>query len=262
MKREIHAMKIVLAVLCFLSFGVFTAAADIAKKDSQIQASIAPELEGTLKNNLTKLGLTAVSIAKSPVDGLYQVITDRGLFYFSENGRYLVHGKVYDLKDDIEDISELALAQSRIDGVKRFDGQMIVYPAKNEKYKVTVFTDTTCGYCRKLHAQMAGYNDLGITVQYLAFPRSGINGPTFKELKAVWCADDQAKALTEAKNGTQKNMSNGTSCDAPIAEQYALGMQVGVSGTPAIIFDDGTMIPGYQPPAELFSALEKNKQKS
>lgn len=250
-------MKAIYAALCCFSLSAF--AADPAK--APILASAEPAINGLIKQNLGKLGLQAQTIAKSPVDGLYQVITNRGLFYFSENGQYLVHGKVYDLKEGVENISEQALSQVRIDGVKQFANSMISYPAKEEKYKVTVFTDTTCGYCRKLHSQMSAYNDLGITVQYLAFPRSGVAGPTFKELTAVWCADDKQKAMTDVKNGSKMDMAKAKSCDAPIAEQYAMGMQVGVTGTPAIIMNDGTMIPGYQPPEQLFAHLEDLKLK-
>jgi thiol:disulfide interchange protein DsbC len=250
-------MKSIFAVLCCLSISAFASAADKSLTPAPaLAASSAPGINRLIKQNLTKLGLKATTIAKSPVDGLYQVITNRGLFYFSKNGQYLVHGKVYDLKEGVENISEQALSQVRIDGVKQFEGDMIVYPAKNEKHKVTVFTDTTCGYCRKLHSQMSDYNDLGITVQYLAFPRSGVSGPTFKELQAIWCADDKQQALTDVKNGSKMDISKTDGCKAPIAEQYAMGMQVGVTGTPAIIFEDGTMIPGYQPPTQLFAALE------
>jgi thiol:disulfide interchange protein DsbC len=183
-------------------------------------------------------------------------MTDRGLFYFSENGQFLVHGKVYDLsKDEIENVTELALSQVRIDGMKQFEDSMIVFPAKDEKYKVTVFTDTSCGYCRKLHSQMDAYNELGITVRYLAFPRSGVQGPTFKEMTSIWCAADQKAAMTDAKNGSRATPEQTKMCDAPVAEQYMLGSKVGVSGTPAIVLDDGTMIPGYQDPGQLASVL-------
>ena len=58
---------------------------------------------------------------------------------------------------------------------------MIVYPAKNEKHVVTVFMDITCHYCHLLHQQLKEYNDLGIAVRYLAFPRAGMNNQTAKQ---------------------------------------------------------------------------------
>ena len=51
---------------------------------------------------------------------------------------------------------------------------MIVYKAPNEKHSITVFTDISCGYCRKLHRELNDLLDAGITVKYLAFPRGGL----------------------------------------------------------------------------------------
>ena len=143
----------------------------------------------------------------------------------------------------------------RLEGMERFKDSMIVFPAKDEKHTVTVFTDTSCGYCRKLHSEMAGYNEAGITVRYLAFPRSGTTGPTFDQMKAIWCSKDTQDAMTQAKAGERLDTASIKMCDAPVAEQYAMGQKVGVTGTPAIIMPDGTMIPGYQDPARLAANL-------
>jgi thiol:disulfide interchange protein DsbC len=249
-KRDFFPMRATLVALSFISLSAF--AGDTPAKDP---ATIDEGVTATIHENLVKLGLKTTGIQRSPVDGLFQVITERGLFYFSENGQFLVHGKVYDLTNEIENITEKALSQVRIDGMKEFEDSMIVFPAKDEKYKVTVFTDTNCGYCRKLHAQMSEYNDLGITVRYMAFPRSGPQGPTFDQMTAIWCADDKQEALTIAKNGDKLDISKNKMCKVPIVGQYSLGMKVGVSGTPAIMFDDGTMIPGYQDPGQLVQVL-------
>jgi thiol:disulfide interchange protein DsbC len=115
-----------------------------------------------------------------------------------------------------------------------------------------VFTDTTCGYCRKLHNEMADYNDLGITVQYLAFPRGGIRSGSFDNLQNVWCADDKKAAMTAFKSGSSVNSK---SCSTKVAQHYDFGQAVGVTGTPAIILNDGTMIPGYQPAKRLIEVL-------
>ncbi len=208
-----------------------------------------------IKQGLAKLGLTATSVKQSKVGGLLEVVTDRGLFYITENGQYLVHGKMFDIKDDIVNETENSLTKVRVAGVQEFKDSMITFPAKNEQHRVTVFTDTTCGYCRKMHSQMQAYNDLGITVQYLAFPRSGVQGPTFKELNAIWCADNQQQSLTKAKNGERMDLAKVKSCQAPIAEHYALGMKVGVNGTPSIVLENGTMLPGYQDPEQLKQVL-------
>jgi len=244
--EEYPTMKTtLLALSCLLLSNLAYSATDVTDKS----------ISQPIKSSLARLGLTPTEVNPSKVDGLLEVMTERGLFYISEDGQFLVHGKMYDLTNGVENVTEQSLAKVRVVDIKKFKDSMISFPAKNEKYKVTVFTDTSCGYCRKLHSQIQQYNDLGITVQYLAFPRSGITGRTFNELTAIWCSADPQRSLTSVKNGSKIDLSKSSKCEAPIAEQYAFGMKVGVSGTPAIIFEDGLMIPGYQDPEQLLSAL-------
>lgn len=207
-----------------------------------------------LKQKLTDtLSVTVHSLNQSPIPGLYEALTDRGVLYISQDGSKLFHGSLYDLDRGMKNLTEAAMAGPRIEMMKPLEKNMLVYKAKNEKHVVTVFTDVSCGYCRKLHNEMDEYNDLGITVRYLAFPRAGVPSANADEMEAVWCAADPLKAMTEAKAG---NRVKNKKCDAKIAEQYNLGQSFGINGTPAIILEDGSMIPGYQPPKALFKALE------
>jgi len=210
------------------------------------------DVDAAIKLKLLSIGLEAQNIKDTPMSGLKEVTTNRGIFYVSADGKYFIAGRLFDLNNDMQNLTDLAMNQFRVEGIANFKDSMIVYPAKNEKYKITVFTDTTCGYCRKLHSQMSEYNDLGITVQYLAFPRGGINSKSFYDIQSVWCAADQQKAMTEAKSGDNVKSAQ---CSAPIEAQYNLGQASGVNGTPAIVLDDGTMIPGYKPPTDLIELL-------
>jgi len=213
-------------------------------------------LEATLKS---KLGLNVEKIVKSPLDGFALVISDQGSFYSSYDGTFLVQGKIYQVSDTaVVDIAEASLSEIRLEGIAKFSNDMISYPAKDEKHVVTVFTDITCGYCRKMHAQMSEYNDLGITIRYLAYPRSGVRDRTgelsqgFKDLRSIWCHENPEEALTKAKAGSSVAQRI---CDKPIAEEFEFGRQIGVSGTPAIVMENGMMIPGYQPPEKLAEIL-------
>ena len=205
------------------------------------------------------LGLKVTSATPSEVPGLAEVVTNQGLFYASYDGKYLLQGKLYGLGANVRNITEESLAKVRVEGVSNFEDDMIVYPAKNEKHVVTVFTDITCGYCRKLHEQMDDYNDKGITVRYLAYPRAGVKDRMgnftqgYKDLLSIWCNEDPTTALTKAKAGI--NVAQRI-CDKPIEAQFNFGRQVGVSGTPAIITDSGFMMPGYREPGELLKILE------
>ena len=129
-------------------------------------------------------------------------------------------------------------------------------PKEPAKYHVTVFTDIDCGYCRMLHQHMAEYNAEGIAIRYLFFPRSGADTPSFHKAEEVWCSADRQLALTEAKAG--KEIKGNKDCQNPIAQHLALAGQLGLRGTPALILDDGEMIPGYQAPAALLAILAEH----
>ncbi|WDE06353.1 bifunctional protein-disulfide isomerase/oxidoreductase DsbC [Thalassomonas viridans] len=206
-----------------------------------------------------KLGLEVETVAATPLAGIAEVVTNQGLFYASYDGAYLFQGKLYSIANEPKDLTEASMAKVRVAGMNKFANDMIVYPAKNEKHVVTVFTDITCGYCRKLHEQMDEYNDIGITVRYLAYPRAGIvdrNGnPTrgFQDLRSVWCSEDPNTAMNKAKAGSGVTHRI---CDKPIEEEFDFGRRVGVNGTPAIMLADGTMLPGYRQPKDLLQVLE------
>ncbi|MDF0534010.1 bifunctional protein-disulfide isomerase/oxidoreductase DsbC [Shewanella yunxiaonensis] len=207
-----------------------------------------------LKQRLTKvLGIKIQSLSAAPIPGLLQAITSHGVLYVTEDGSKLFHGNIYDVNNDMEDLTEAAMAGPRLEMLKPFESKMLVYKAKNEKHVVTVFTDVTCGYCRKLHSQMEQYNDLGITIRYLAYPRQGVPSAVADEMESVWCSKDPKQAMNDAEVGKKVLLAK---CDADIASQYQLGEQMGVNGTPSMILSDGTMVPGYLPPKQLLQSIE------
>ena len=227
---------------------------------SSVMANAVGLDENALKAKLTaKLGLEVETLATTPVAGIAEVITNQGLFYVSYDGDYFFHGKLFSIEKDVTNLTEESMAKVRVTGMDKFSKDMIIYPAKNEKHVVTVFTDITCGYCRKLHEQMDEYNEMGITVRYLAYPRAGItdrNGNLtqgFQDMRSVWCSDDPNTAMTKAKSGT--GVAHRI-CDKPIEAEFDFGRRVGVNGTPAIMMANGMMLPGYREPKDLIQVLE------
>jgi len=207
-----------------------------------------------LKQRLSSvLGIEVQSLSASPIAGLLQAVTNHGVLYVSEDGSKLFHGNIYDLNNDMENLTEAAMSGPRLQMLKPFESKMLVYKAKDQKHVVTVFTDVTCGYCRKLHSQMQQYNDLGITIRYLAYPRQGVPSAVADEMEAVWCSKDPKKAMDEAKAGKNIMVAK---CDADIAGQYQLGEKMGITGTPSMILEDGSMVPGYLPPEQLLQSLK------
>ena len=199
---------------------------------------------------------TPERIANAPIEGFQQMVVDGRVVYASNDGKYLIQGSILDV-DQRRDLTEAALAGVREEQLAQIpSADRIVFAPSNSKYTVTVFTDVECGYCRKFHEQIAAYNALGIAVEYVAFPRSGIGTPDYDKMVAVWCSSDRKAALTAAKSGTP--IATATCPDSPVAREYEAGRKSGLMGTPMIVAKDGTQLGGYLPPDELKAALDRH----
>ncbi len=200
--------------------------------------------------------LEVKGVKPSPVPGLHEVELEGGSYlYATADARYLIAGDLYQVRGgEIVAITEERRGEKRrelLAGIGNED--MVVFTPKSAvKASVLVFTDTDCGYCRKLHMQMADYHDYGIEVRYLAYPRAGVASPTFDAMVSVWCANDRQRAMTTLKRGEGLPAKT---CANPVAQQYRIGRQVGITGTPTIVLPDGRMVPGYVPPEQLADLL-------
>lgn len=232
---------LVLLVLCVGSAAAQSVSKDV---DHQLRAS----LRGLLPN------LKPDAIAESPIPGLYEVTFGTRIVYVTADGRYLLKGQIVDLETraPVTEEREQALKQKLLADLD--ESKMIIFGDKSLPHTVTVFTDIDCGYCRKLHSEVAKYNAAGIRIRYMAFPRAGLGSPSALKAESVWCADDRHAAMDKAKSGASVPRRT---CDNPVAEQYRLGQQLGVSGTPALLLEDGSLIPGYVPPKRLAAALNQ-----
>ena len=193
------------------------------------------------------------SIRPSAVPGLYEVMFGAEVLYVTGNGRYGLQGELMDLEAG-KNLSEVARTGIRRQMLGTLDeSQMIVFSPANPRHTLTVFTDVDCGYCRKMHAEMDQLNSYGIAVRYLMFPRNGMSSVSYKKSVSVWCAADPKAAITRAKAGEEVAEVN---CDNPVQSQWLLGQQMGVTGTPALFTNDGTLIRGYRSAKNLAALLD------
>jgi len=201
--------------------------------------------------------LPVQAVRPSMLPGFYEVDMGGGqTLYITEDGKHFLTGDLWEVTDKgLVNLSENVRSKHRkelIDAVDESDMLVFSPPADKVKATVTVFTDVDCAYCRKFHKEVPELNRMGIAVRYLAYPRSGPNSPSYDKIVSAWCADDPQKALTLAKLG--KPIETRT-CKNPVAAEYALGNEVGVTGTPTLLYEDGTLIPGYLPAAQLAKQL-------
>jgi len=190
----------------------------------------------------------------SPIDGWFTIQKGSVVAYISADGRYLLQGDLIDLDLQVN-LSEQSRTDSRrklVGGLK--DDESILFSPAEVKHSVTVFTDVDCTYCRKLHAQIDDYMDRGIAIRYVLYPRNGPASRAWSTSEDVLCSRDRNAALTAAKLDREFETSK---CDtAMLTKHFTLGQDIGLNGTPAIVFEDGTMVAGYLAPAALSMRLE------
>lgn len=218
--------------------------------------------EAAIRSALSALSnqVPIVAIADAQFPGLYEVTLASGeLLYVNDTGSHFIVGELYTIQPSgkLVNLTEEGKKSGRIEQIAAVDSKdMIIFPAKGEtKAHMTVFTDTDCFYCRKLHKEIAQINERGIEVRYLAFPRAGAGSKTQKVMDSIWCADQSERAALMTQSKAGQSIPSLSCKNSPVMGQYQLGQQMGVTGTPALVLQDGSLVPGYMPAAQLAKML-------
>lgn len=223
---------------------------------------MAEEPFDTIRQQIEKIdkSIKVTDIQPSPIADMYEVQLATGEVIFSDNkGEYFLLGKLYQYSDEkgFVNLTEERMNGQRIELLATVPAaEKVVFKAEGaEKSSVYVFTDVDCPYCRKIHEEVPKLQKMGVTVNYLAFPRGGEGSEAHRKMTNIWCADDTAAAMTQIKQG--KDIADKT-CDNPVMKQYELGQKMGINGTPAIITREGELIPGYMQAERLAAILGIN----
>ncbi len=220
-------------------------------------ASANDEVRERIEQRMAEAGVNAEiqQLADSPIPGLYMVMLDGQVLYFSEDGRYLVQGEMLDLEAR-RPVADTMREGMRAERLAAYDtDNMIIYPAQGEtEHVVTVFTDIDCPFCQRMHRNIGDYTALGIEVRYIQFPRAGVNSASYHKAVAVWCADDQQDAMNRAKAGDTMQRSD---CDNPVADQLDLARDLGVDATPTFISEHGVVQRGLVDAQALKALLDE-----
>jgi thiol:disulfide interchange protein DsbC len=233
--------------LALAFIGLTAAFTAFAADDASVQAT---------KDKIAKLlDVPRENIRPSPVPGLYEVQHDHDFGYVTADGKFLLQGDLVNL-DTGEQITENHRREERLVALKALGTDNTIEFAPKAplaaKYTVTVFTDVDCHYCQMLHSQIADYNAAGIAIRYAFFPRTGPDTESWRKAEAVWCSSDRRVALTKAKQGANITAK---ACTNPVKQEYELGEQLGIRGTPMLILPNGDLVSGYLPPKQLAAKL-------
>ncbi len=225
--------------LLLLSLAAGAAAAD--------EAAIRKAVEAKIPNAKVE------SVKKTPYMGLYEVVIGSDLLYTDEKATFFFLGQLWETKT-MKNLTEERMNQLL---AVKFDTLPLDLAVKavrgNGKRTMVVFADPNCGYCKKLEKEMAGITD--VTIYYYLYPILSPN--SVEKSKAVWCSPDQVKVFNDMM---QKGVDPGPvkdDCKAPIDPVLELGRKLKVTGTPTLIFTDGSRIPGAFPVPQIEARLNQ-----
>ena len=227
------------------------AAASVAFSADQPLPAADPRIELSKKIP----GTTPDELHTTPIAGMYELVQGTEIAYVTSDGKYAISGDLYDLprNDNLTEVRRRDIRVKLLASVPESD--MLIFSPRDPKYTVTVFTDVDCGYCRKLHSEMAELNRLGVRVRYMFYPRTGPNTESWTKAEQVWCSTNRNEALTRAKLGEQ--LKSPKSCGpSPVGRDYEIGQKFDIRGTPAIVMNNGEMLGGYLSPMQLVQHLQ------
>tara|TARA_B110000014_G_C20126566_1_gene600782 strand:- start:7214 stop:7957 length:744 start_codon:yes stop_codon:yes gene_type:complete len=241
--------NILLVILIITSINILNSCSDNTTESSleEIQKKV---------NSILPDSVNLVSIEKTDMDQFYELkFNDMESLYVTNNGNYLISGDIFEIsRGELINKSSQRKEKERQKVLASLDeNEFISFLAKKPRFKIYVFTDVDCTYCRKFHDQINIYNSLGIEVNYLAFPRTGLGSESYKKMLTAWCSPNPQEVLTSLKLGVlvEENLCN----NSAVEKHFNLGNSLGVKGTPSIMTSEGKLIPGYLSPEELIKQL-------
>ena len=206
--------------------------------------------------NLLPPGVELNFFEDSELEDFYAVnVANNQIIYISKDFKYVFAGELIRFNnstpESLNDLYKQKYVLSQLDKIN--EDEAIKFISKSESKVIRVFTDVKCAYCRIFHSEVQSYLDEGISVFYYAFPRDGNLSDSYDDMNNAWCSRDKNESLTRLKLGEKIDDSK---CDSPVERHFLTGRLIGVTGTPTIILDDGSMLTGYIPSEGLIKIIK------
>ena len=186
----------------------------------------------------------------------FEIRVGNEIYYLTSDLKHLIAGNVIEMSSG-KNLTENSYKQTRLDYLSQLrDDDVISYTSEDSKHTLTIFTDTSCPYCQKLHNEIKELVSNGISVKYVLFSRNGNDAEAYSDMVSVWCSDDRQSALDMLFDNS---FIDAKTCDNPISDNYIKAMNLQVNGTPMIFFEDGSVIPGYVASEKIIDALKASQ---
>ena len=197
-------------------------------------------------------GATVSNVSKTSYFGLYEAMLEDKLIYTDTKAQYVILGSVYDTttKTNLTEARMRKLTRVSLD---RLPMDLAFKRVKGDgSRKLIIFSDADCPFCHKLEDEMKAVDN--VTIYTFLFPIDQLHPDAARKSRQIWCAPDKVKAWDDFfANGTVPE--NAGDCGAPVEQSQALGASLKIAATPTLVFEDGSLIPGALPAAQLEQEL-------
>lgn len=214
-------------------------------------------VEKTVRKALPNTQITDIQAA--PIDGLVEIVAGRNVLYADPTGRYLVVGNIYDMHTATDLTAERKAETSALSWDSLPINTSVKYGGSGSQ-KLAVFFDPECGWCKKLHRQLASLED--VEVYAIMYPVEGLSPSSKSKAANILCADNPLEALDTVMAGkTLPNVSNKAclkNANTAISQVQAFARDNNIHGTPTLVAPDGRIRPGFMNEADLRQWLNKS----
>lgn len=241
-------MKKILALLMLtLTLSACNMSGKSEKSPDQLKADLMKQIPGVTKID---------SINKSPVDGIYEVVIGRKIFYVTSDGKYLFFGNI------IDPIAKKSLTDERTRELSKIDPKQLPleWAIKevngNGSRVLYVFSDPECPYCQMFEKQVAPQLK-DTTIYTFLFPLP-MHLQAKPDSKKIWCSADRTQVWIDWMRN-KVALPSDMSCDTSVLDKvYKIGTDVvQVEGTPTIILSNGQILPGALPADQLLQQMDE-----
>ncbi len=225
-----------------------------------VSAGAAFAQEATIRKNLAErlpqLGSAIEEVRKTPMNGLWEVRVGTDLFYTDAQGNFLIQGTLVDTKARKNLTEERQEKLLTIDFASLPLADAFTIVRGNGKRRIAVFEDPNCGYCKRFERDLQAVDN--VTIHLFLYP---ILGPdSLAKSRGIWCAKDKARAWTDWMVRDQAPAAAGAGCDAAaLTRNTEFGRKWRITGTPTLVFADGSRIPGALSTAQVEQKLAEVK---
>jgi thiol:disulfide interchange protein DsbC len=205
-------------------------------------ASAAQAQDAAIRKNLTERlpQMPRIEeISKTPMPGLFEIRVGTDIFYTDAEGNFLIHGQLIDTRKQVNITEERMEKLNAIDFAALPLKDAFTIVRGNGKRKLAVFQDPNCGYCKRFERDMQKVDN--VTIHMFLYPILGQDSTD--KSRNLWCAKDKGKAWQDWMVRDQAAPS--ATCDSTaLARNVEFGKKHKITGTPTLIFTDGTRVPG------------------